>query len=285
MQLRRSFFTTLPRVRRNQSQQLPEHALLQIYTWVTIPLITSLVAFVLIIIALSSGTGTQSQQQDLEHYHIFAVNVSALGRGLLARADSIEATALRRGLSGWLDTLGDSNMDDGQGGSDHKGDDRSWFDRSGDNKDDGHKDDGQGGGGEPNNARNDATRKLIIGKTENEKASDDVRALVERVNQIRSLRRTQSLRPTVLSAGSIDKDDLYELAKHEGVYLTPQPTRRSRFEGDDYDLVNGIVARVSGRLDDGQYIFLGSNRALYIGRHELGRRRSEDIRRRGVPIQ
>ncbi|KAI0099962.1 hypothetical protein GGR51DRAFT_575987 [Nemania sp. FL0031] len=68
--------------------------------------------------------------------------------------------------------------------------------------------------------------------------------------------------------GELTHEELRELARSEHVYLTP---RRSRHDFDDYALEDGIVARVSGRDDNGEYVFLGSDRRLYIGRHDLGR--------------
>ncbi|KAI1177487.1 hypothetical protein F4777DRAFT_207500 [Nemania sp. FL0916] len=77
----------------------------------------------------------------------------------------------------------------------------------------------------------------------------------------------EELRALALSE-RLDQDFLYDLARREGVYLPP---RRRRFDHDQYDLADGLVARLSGRGDDGEYIFLGSQKRLYIGTHDLGR--------------
>ncbi|KAI1437959.1 hypothetical protein GGR50DRAFT_570646 [Xylaria sp. CBS 124048] len=81
------------------------------------------------------------------------------------------------------------------------------------------------------------------------------------------------IRTEALLTNDVSPDALRRLAKHEGVYLNPVLGRASRFHQDDYDLDERVVARVSPeRLHtSGQYVFLGRDRRLYIGRNNLGR--------------
>ncbi|KAI0550183.1 hypothetical protein F4679DRAFT_544235 [Xylaria curta] len=104
MRLQWPFVLSLPGAQ--HERQLPTAFMLQVYAWITIPLISSLVAFVLIIVALSSGTGSHSQQQDLEQYHIFAVNLSTSVQSIFAEdPNAITSSILNRGLGGWVDGL------------------------------------------------------------------------------------------------------------------------------------------------------------------------------------
>lgn len=117
-----------------------------------------------------------------------------------------------------------------------------------------------------------ATRRLIVGRTPEEfkeKALRDcARAMAERAALRRS---TAGLRATAAAGYRLSWDDLSTLAMADGVYLTP---RRTRFDFDDYALADGLVARVAGRVGgegDGEYVFLGSDKRLYVGEHDLGR--------------
>ncbi|KAI1304554.1 hypothetical protein F5Y03DRAFT_406887 [Xylaria venustula] len=83
--------------------------------------------------------------------------------------------------------------------------------------------------------------------------------------------RQSQLRRTAIRNGSITWDELYELAALEGVHLNPRASRRDRFNGDDYGLASGLVARVSGREEGHTFVFLGEDRFLYVGCHHLGR--------------
>ncbi|TGJ84917.1 hypothetical protein E0Z10_g3816 [Xylaria hypoxylon] len=125
-------------------------------------------------------------------------------------------------------------------------------------------------------------RKLVVGRTPEERSAKlekkrtaELTRLFTEVGRQRAAEarafRLRRLRETAVQTGSIDWDSLEELAKSELVYLNPRPTRKSRFEGDDYTLADGLVARLSGRLHDGVFIFLGRNKNLYIGSHNLGR--------------
>ncbi|KAI0425112.1 hypothetical protein F5Y09DRAFT_322570 [Xylaria sp. FL1042] len=103
--------------------------------------------------------------------------------------------------------------------------------------------------------------------------------------------RRASLRAEAISSGSMAWPQLRELAGYEEVWLGPRmkdsspssssssspgvssPSAPSNPEGQDFSLAPGIVARVSGRrrkANDG-FVFLGSDRCLYVGRHPLGR--------------
>ncbi|KAI0516735.1 hypothetical protein F5B22DRAFT_655914 [Xylaria bambusicola] len=121
----------------------------------------------------------------------------------------------------------------------------------------------------------DLVRKLTPDNRE-EKARDKIirnidRAIAQRREQERRERSISQLRRQAIENRSIDWDSLYRLAAAEHVYLNPRPHRNDRFHGDDYHLATGLVARVSGRLHDDKYIFLGRNGHLFIGRHNLGR--------------
>ncbi|RYP55855.1 hypothetical protein DL771_012322 [Monosporascus sp. 5C6A] len=74
---------------------------------VVFPLLLSLVAFVLVMIALFAGTG--GRQQELEEYHIIAINMSYFGKGLLPTETSEEPAPepTRDGFLGFIDDVGD----------------------------------------------------------------------------------------------------------------------------------------------------------------------------------
>ncbi|KAK5624308.1 hypothetical protein RRF57_000024 [Xylaria bambusicola] len=97
------------------------------------------------------------------------------------------------------------------------------------------------------------------------------KAIEERREKERKERSISQLRRQAIENRSIDWDSLYQLAAAEHVYLNPRAHRNDRFHGDDYSLASGLVARVSGRLHNDKYIFLGRNGHLFIGRHSLGR--------------
>ncbi|RWA14658.1 hypothetical protein EKO27_g459 [Xylaria grammica] len=127
-----------------------------------------------------------------------------------------------------------------------------------------------------------AVRKLVVGRTLEERSATVEKKQNAELNRLftelaleraaqKRKKELKELRLQALQTGFIDRELLRELAEAERVYLNPRPTRKSRFEGDDYTLVDGLVARLPGRLYDGDYIFLGSNKGLYIGSHNLGR--------------
>ncbi|RYP06425.1 hypothetical protein DL764_003161 [Monosporascus ibericus] len=74
---------------------------------VVFPLLLSLVAFVLAMVALFAGTG--GRQQELEEYHIIAINMSYFGKDLLPTETSEEAAPepTRDGFLGFIDDVGD----------------------------------------------------------------------------------------------------------------------------------------------------------------------------------
>ncbi|RYO75491.1 hypothetical protein DL766_009390 [Monosporascus sp. MC13-8B] len=78
---------------------------------VVFPLLLSLAAFVLAMIALFAGTG--SRQQELEEYHIVAINMSGFGKDLLPTETSEEAAPepTRDGFLGFIDDVGDKADD------------------------------------------------------------------------------------------------------------------------------------------------------------------------------
>ncbi|KAI1130507.1 hypothetical protein F5Y10DRAFT_235367 [Nemania abortiva] len=116
-----------------------------------------------------------------------------------------------------------------------------------------------------------ATRQVLVGRTPSEKArkaaqdaakAREEREKAERDEFVRGHRRELAIR------GELTYDELYDLAVLEHVYLTP---RRNRFDHDDYALADGVVARVSGRDENGEFVFLGSDKRLFLSRHDLGR--------------
>ncbi|KAJ3578300.1 hypothetical protein NPX13_g2268 [Xylaria arbuscula] len=94
-------------------------------------------------------------------------------------------------------------------------------------------------------------------------AIDDYRA------QERSSMSIERLREQALNGHILDDESLRRLAEADGVYLNPRGA--IQFYDDDHNLSSGLVARLSGRLPTGEYVFLGNNSYLYVGRHIFGK--------------
>ncbi|KAI1828130.1 hypothetical protein F4861DRAFT_490761 [Xylaria intraflava] len=119
------------------------------------------------------------------------------------------------------------------------------------------------------------TRKLTgKGPTPEEKVAKKIKKVAKQAAAEAKARREaeehMSARQTAIRRG-LPEDALRLLAEQEGVYLNPPPSRTNRFHHEDYNLEDGLVARVSGRQTDGSFVFLGSDLRLYVGRNELGR--------------
>ncbi|KAI1737266.1 hypothetical protein F4680DRAFT_468261 [Xylaria scruposa] len=90
--------------------------------------------------------------------------------------------------------------------------------------------------------------------------------------------RLRNLRHTVLCQGKYAREhDLWDLAKHENVYLNPPPSSMERMKKKDLakvELAAYVVARLTSRMTEGRYkdhfIFLGRNKVLYAGENHLG---------------
>ncbi|KAI0597008.1 hypothetical protein F4775DRAFT_602979 [Biscogniauxia sp. FL1348] len=104
-----------------------------------------------------------------------------------------------------------------------------------------------------------------------------LRRLRTRVKQRRAraaaalAQRASSLRQQARTAGPLSAAELRELASLEDVYLGPGRSRSARFQGDDLELGEGLVARL-GR-PDGDYWFLGrggTGRSTCAGRTRWG---------------
>ncbi|KAI3320052.1 hypothetical protein HD806DRAFT_245588 [Xylariaceae sp. AK1471] len=121
-----------------------------------------------------------------------------------------------------------------------------------------------------------STKKFFTGPTKEERdakaQAKALSAIAEGMSAIAKIERMIRLREQAVSSGHIDQESLRDLAKHEGVYLNPRPTRSSRFHGDDHELSPSVVARLSFRTEpDHSYVFLGMDRALWKGDHPLGK--------------
>ena len=119
-----------------------------------------------------------------------------------------------------------------------------------------------------------SVRSFVSGSTKRE-GSQKAKAKAPTKNGETSGERAQlttfELRQRALSGEHLDEESLHRLARAEYVYLNPRASRKDRFLGDDYHLDSGLVARLSGRLPNEMYVFLGSNSYLYISRHSMGR--------------
>ncbi|KAF2969496.1 hypothetical protein GQX73_g4039 [Xylaria multiplex] len=127
-----------------------------------------------------------------------------------------------------------------------------------------------------------ALRKRIIGRTQEEK---DAKLEKNRTKELTNLfseltleraaeRRTtrlRNLREKAIGGNSLGWYSLEELAESELVYINPRRTRQRGFQGDERALADGLVARLSGLLQDSYYIFLGYDKNLYISTYKTGR--------------